>query len=161
LFAFAFDLRSRRYHRVNRLTGLNDNTKTIRVARFTGNALGRRIAFADDLSGNTQQYYSDEVNEVASINEEGTTLAHWVHGVSYADERLMMWTENKIGTQSTFGEPPNEYYLNLYQEIRRAYNSAVDRKCNGRGIVELHRNLLAGGAATSPACGIKCEATQQ
>jgi len=123
-----------RYDHLNRLTGLYDSTNTTRVAAFVYDAFGRRIESAEDVNGNTQRYYYDGANEVASINEDGTTLAHWVHGLSYIDERVMMWTENRYdGHISLTGGPP---YSNIYTNLQRPYYYTIDRMYNARALVD-------------------------
>jgi YD repeat-containing protein len=64
---------------------------------FTWDALGRRIAHVNDALGITTRYFFDGVNELAEYADNGTgnglRSRYYVHGVSYVDERLMMYDD--------------------------------------------------------------------
>ncbi|MCG8408139.1 MAG: hypothetical protein MI923_23315, partial [Phycisphaerales bacterium] len=78
------------YDHNNRLLAVHDNTGTTRKAAYAYDALGRRIEFINDVTGDTVRYYYDGVNEIVETNASGSELRHYVHGISYVDERLMM-----------------------------------------------------------------------
>jgi YD repeat-containing protein len=110
------------YH--NRLTGVYDSTDTTRKAAFTldttgdhvadrgavrtgrsqsrqgftWHALGRRIAHTNDALGITTRYFFDGVNELVEYADNGTgnglRSRYYVHGVSYVDERLMIYDDD-------------------------------------------------------------------
>ncbi len=42
----------------------------------------------------TTRYYYDGVNEIVEDNQSGTRQRYYVHGVSYIDERLMMYSDS-------------------------------------------------------------------
>jgi len=83
-----------RYDHHNRLTGVYDSTNTTRKAAFTWDALGRRIEHVNDVLAGTTRYYYDGVNEIVEDNGSGTRRRYYVHGVSYIDERLMMYRDS-------------------------------------------------------------------
>jgi len=84
--------------RCNRLTWVYDRTDTTRKAAFTWDALGRRIARTNDALGITTRYFFDGVNELVEYADNGTgnglRSRYYVHGVSYVDERLMMYDDD-------------------------------------------------------------------
>jgi YD repeat-containing protein len=86
------------YDHHNRLTGVFDSTDTTRKAAFTWDALGRRIAHTNDALGTTTRYFFDGVNELVEYADNGTgngpRSRYYVHGVSYVDERLMMYDDD-------------------------------------------------------------------
>ncbi|MCG8406468.1 MAG: hypothetical protein MI923_14825 [Phycisphaerales bacterium] len=104
------------YDHHNRLTKIREEFGTsLRKAGFTYDALGRRIEFANDVTGETIRYYYDGVNEIVEHDASDNRSRYYVHGVSYLDERLMMYSE----------EADRPYYYT----IDRLYNvrSVVDR----------------------------------
>lgn len=103
-----------RYDHHNRLTGVYDDTNTTRKAAFSWDALGRRVEYADDVVGVTNRFYFDGVNELVEDNPGGTRQRYYVHGVSYIDERLMMYNDDH----------------------QRPYYYTVDRMYNVRSIVD-------------------------
>jgi len=103
-----------RYDHHNRLTGVYDSTNTTRKAAFSWDALGRRVEYADDVTGVTNRFYFDGVNELVEDNPGGTRQRYYVHGVSYVDERLMMYNDDH----------------------QRPYYYTVDRMYNVRSIVD-------------------------
>ncbi|MCG8405489.1 MAG: hypothetical protein MI923_09860, partial [Phycisphaerales bacterium] len=109
------------YDHHNRLLAVHDSTGTTRKAAFKYDALGRRIEFANDVTNETIRYYYDGVNEIVEHDTSGNRSRYYIHGVSYVDERLMMYSE----------EADRPYYYT----IDRMYNvrSVVDR---GGAIVE-------------------------
>ena len=82
------------YDHHNRLIKVEDGTKTTRKAAFKYDALGRRIEFANDVTGETVRYYYDGVNEIVEHDTSGNRSRYYVHGVSYVDERLMMYDDD-------------------------------------------------------------------
>jgi YD repeat-containing protein len=86
------------YDHHNRLTSVFDSTDTTRKAAFTWDALGRRIAHINDALGITTRYFFDGVNELVEYADNGTgnglRSRYYVHGVSYVDERLMMYDDD-------------------------------------------------------------------
>src|SRR5439155_847707 len=105
----------------NRLTGVYDSTNSTRKAAFTWDALGRRIEIINDVATgggfgtNTKRYYYDGVNELVEDNASAARQRYYIHGVSYIDERLMIF-------QDSDSRP-------YYYTIDRMYNvrSIVDR----------------------------------
>lgn len=84
-----------RYDHNNRLTGVYDSTNTTRKATFTWDALGRRIEHVNDVVSSTARYFFDGVNEIAEFDGADSRIGHYVHGVSYVDEHLLMITGSK------------------------------------------------------------------
>jgi hypothetical protein len=112
------------YDHHNRLTGVFDSSDTTRKAAFTldttgdhvadrgavrtgrsqsrqgftWHALGRRIAHVNDVLGITTRYFFDGVNELVEYADNGTgnglRSRYYMHGVSYVDERLMMYDDD-------------------------------------------------------------------
>ena len=82
-----------RWDHHNRLTGVYDSTNTTRKAAFTYDALGRRIEFINDKLATTDRYYYDGVNELVEYDGAGNRSRYYVHGISYIDERLMMYND--------------------------------------------------------------------
>jgi len=56
--------------------------------------LGRRVRFIDDDRKVTNRYYYDGVNEIADYDGTGAIQRWYLHGVSYVDERLMMYRDD-------------------------------------------------------------------
>ena len=83
-----------RWDHHNRLTGVYDSTNTNRLANFTYDALGRRVESINDTGRITNRYYYDGVNELVEDNQSGTRQRYYIHGVSYVDERLMMYRDS-------------------------------------------------------------------
>ncbi len=103
-----------RYDHHNRLTGVYDSTNTTRKAAFTWDGLGRRIEHVSDVLGTTSRYYYDGVNELVEFDGAGSRERYYVHGVSYIDERLMMYDDDSA----------SPYYF------------VVDRMYNARSIID-------------------------
>lgn len=125
-YKYSYDHLNRLTH-VGKITGGSEPSWTTSdVANFKWDALGRRIEFANHVTGQTQNYYYDGENEVVSDG-----WAHWVHGLSYIDERVMMWTELKhiFGGISNFVQRPYYYCIDRMYDVR----ALVDR---AGGIVE-------------------------
>ncbi|MCG8404251.1 MAG: hypothetical protein MI923_03540 [Phycisphaerales bacterium] len=102
------------YDHHNRLIKIEDGTKTTRKAAFTYDALGRRIEFANDVTGETIRYYYDGVNEIVEHDTLGNRSRYYIHGISYVDERLMMYDD----------------------ETCRPYYYTIDRMYNVRSVVD-------------------------
>jgi hypothetical protein len=83
-----------RYDHHNRMTGIYDSTNTTRKAAFTYDALGRRVEFINDVTPTTTRYYYDGVNEVVEDDQSAARQKYYVHGISYIDERLMMYSDD-------------------------------------------------------------------
>jgi hypothetical protein len=60
-------------------------------AAAASDALGRRVEHINDLLDNTTRYYYDGASELAEYDGAGSRSRYYVHGVSYVDERLMMY----------------------------------------------------------------------
>jgi YD repeat-containing protein len=103
-----------RYDHHNRLTGVYDSTNSTRKAAFTWDGLGRRVEFIDDKNSTTTRYYYDGVNELVEDNQSAARQRYYIHGVSYVDERLMMFRDSDS----------------------RPYYYTIDRMYNVRGIVD-------------------------
>ena len=106
-----------RWDHHNRLTGVYDSTNTTRNAGFTYDALGRRIEFINDSAPSTTRYYYDGVNEVVEDNQSATRQRYYIHGVSYVDERLMMYDSS--GT-----DRPYYYVLDRMYNVRAIIDRA-------------------------------------
>ena len=78
-----------------------------RSAAFVYDALGRRVQFADDRNASTRRYYYDGPNEIVEYDYDGaseTSRAYYVHGISYVDERLMMYRHREY--RASMPAPP-------------------------------------------------------
>ncbi|MCG8404253.1 MAG: hypothetical protein MI923_03550, partial [Phycisphaerales bacterium] len=133
------------YDHNNRLLAVHDNTGTTRKAAYTYDALGRRIEFINDVTGDTVRYYYDGVNEIVEANASGSELRHYVHGISYVDERLMMMRHDLADSND---DRPYYYVLdrqyNVWMVVDRAgaiveryaydpYGRPLIRESAGRG----------------------------
>ncbi|MBX3396770.1 MAG: hypothetical protein KF841_15540 [Phycisphaerae bacterium] len=105
------------YDHLNRLTAVRNAPDTQNTGTFDYDALGRRILVADGRVPDLDRwYYYDGVNEILEAADSGATVLRWyVHGVSYIDERLMMYAEYDVtGT--------NAADLSYFYAIDRMYN---------------------------------------
>ena len=104
------------YDHLCRLTAVYDDTGANRSAAFVYDALGRRVQFADDRNASTRRYYYDGPNEIVEYDYDGaeTSRAYYVHGISYVDERLMMYNH----------------------DLERPFYYTLDRMYNVRGLVD-------------------------
>jgi hypothetical protein len=66
-------------------------TNPAREPALGRDALGRRVEHVNDLLDTTTRYYYDGVNELVEYDGAGSRSRYYVHGVSYVDERLMMY----------------------------------------------------------------------
>lgn len=142
-----------RWDHHNRLTGVYDSTNTTRKAAFTWDALGRRVETINDKLGTTTRYYYDGVNEIVEDNQSAARQRYYVHGVSYVDERLMMYND---------GDSRPYYYVldrmfNVRALIDRAgaiveriaydgYGQPLIRESCGRGDMDNSSTMVAADA---------------
>ncbi len=140
-----------RWDHHNRLTGVYDSTNTTRKAAFTWDALGRRVETINDKLGTTTRYYYDGDNEVVEDNQSATRQRYYVHGISYVDERLMMYND---------GDSRPYYYVldrmfNVRALIDRAgaiveriaydgYGQPLIRESAGRGDMNNSTTIVSG-----------------
>lgn len=52
------------------------------------------MEFINDKTGSTNRYYYDGVNELVEDNQSAARQRFYIHGVSYVDERLMMYADS-------------------------------------------------------------------
>jgi len=102
------------YDHHNRLIEVEEQSSSTRKAALTYDALGRRIEVINDVPGTTTRYWYDGVNEIVETDENDTRQRYFVHGISYVDERLMMFNEDDD----------------------RPYYYAIDRMYNVRAVVD-------------------------
>lgn len=143
-----------RWDHHNRLTGVYDSTNTTRKAAFTWDALGRRVETINDKLGTTTRYYYDGVNEIVEDNPSAARQRYYVHGVSYFDERLMMYNDGD--------SRPYYYVLDRMFNVRAlidragaiveriaydAYGQPLIRESCGRGDMD-NSSTMVGADAT-------------
>ncbi len=105
-----------KYDHHNRLSEVWDSSETNRKAAFIYDALGRRIVYDNDVLDETVQYFYDGVNEIADFDDSNTLLRRYVHGISYVDERLMMYDADT--------DRPYYYTLDRMYDVRMLVDRA-------------------------------------